>query len=884
MSSRTQKNLQTSFPSSSPTHEHIQGFKGLHRAPPVAEIAEQNAHVELHHCYNPTNARTHRQAHLLSQTEIPIKKFSPQLKKIYNTYASRDRKYLKSGDYHHLEESQYLLFCNNYKISPTLSSLVELREIFRVSTKKLTHVDRHMHNEEKTTTFSDFIMCLVLIAHKVFSGDKWDKKFPHNKQKFMLLLFWMDQKSEVFLGNGADLMVKVNLNRKVEMEMSARMDFGNGGEIFFEKFPTLRGIDLEMKSIFYHYCMLADRLNCGPSACMSRQQFVKLFEDGGIFEKNIKAAQLSILFQKHLVDKEKRLRFENFYDAVASAGVLKFSKTKLLINAKSKFHEPGVALRELLTENLLPLSAQVAAVSYSARNRTGAGERRHSEVRASEWMTRWKGIEILREGLKGEEVLEFFGVHHRYEDEKTSNSSNSSSSSSRSSGSSGEIYSESESSDGDSGIESSESGVQPGEEKEIQLQTSTKRNRVSELSLISLKEENSSAIVKSVTELTEKVAALQLSISMLDEEKNVRKVEILSPTPSQAPTPTPQSLIGRSPYRASMPSLGLFRFQQAAAMMLRTPPPQQTVVVPQPQAWLETKKLSTDFDDADSLVSVEINKGFEFDGEEEGEFGDLGSVISNLEDHMTDFVRRNSTAVLEQEQEQEQNDDKISMLSLSQSLSMMKTECDKVEEKQRRRGGSLHGPEPVEVEVVVKVEEMGGGEFESASANDNYSLASDDNDYVHSSPIHSPGPRFYNNNNNNNGNKKGCDPVPSDFKNAIDSVMSQFSNQFAAIEAQIETLNNNMKQIGETSKLKRERENYCSPTVALTSIAKNHSPKDKEEEEEGGGGATTITKITKTTPNTNRTQRPADKSPLDSEHCKHRVELLEQEPSLQHVL
>ena len=126
--------------------------------------------------------------------------------------------------------------------------------------------------QERCTTFEDFLMCLVLLAHKVFSGDKWDVKFPHNKQKMMLLLFWMDQKSEVFIGNCKDLMLRVDHNKKMEREMSARMDFQNAGEVLYSKLEYLKGVDLEMKTIFYHYCMLADRLNCGPSACLNRQQ------------------------------------------------------------------------------------------------------------------------------------------------------------------------------------------------------------------------------------------------------------------------------------------------------------------------------------------------------------------------------------------------------------------------------------------------------------------------------------------------------------------------------------------------------------------------------------------------------------------------------------
>jgi len=178
-------------------HVHIKGLSGHHRPLASPEIVSQFTHQNLHHSYNPDNPRTHRQLHLLEQMDPEITKYKKELRSIYDKYSSKDRKYLERGDFNHLEESKFIKFCMDYRISPSLLSLIELKEIFRLSTKKITHLDKHTHNEEKCTTFDDFIMCLVLLASKVFSGDKWDVKFPHNKQKFMLLLFWMDQKSEL---------------------------------------------------------------------------------------------------------------------------------------------------------------------------------------------------------------------------------------------------------------------------------------------------------------------------------------------------------------------------------------------------------------------------------------------------------------------------------------------------------------------------------------------------------------------------------------------------------------------------------------------------------------------------------------------------------------
>ena len=146
----------------------------------------------------------------------------------------------------------------------------------------------------------------------------------------------------------------------------------------------------------------------------------------------------------------------------------------------------------------------------------------------------------------------------------------------------------------------------------------------------------------------------------------------------------------------------------------------------------------------------------------------------------------------------------ISMASLTESLTTMKSACIEVEDKQRRRGGSLLGPEPIKAKSPSPIGRRQRADNSNNITNINSNGNSDSNsksssnkgNVPESSPIHSPGPRFYNNNSNDEFivSAKGRE-VPTEFKNAIDSVLTQFNVQFSAIEQQMQTLNSNMQQM-----------------------------------------------------------------------------------------
>jgi len=342
--------------------------------------------------------------------------------------------------------------------------------------------------------------------------------------------------------------------------------------------------------------------------------------------------------------------------------------------------------------------------------------------------------------------------------------------------------------------------------------------------------------------LTAEVKNLQNSISEIRDDKG-RKLEIMdiedsesgnnkeydqkSPSPTRKPAPTPYSGLlqsaGTSPFRASMPSLGLFNIPQRPRNISGVINNNEDNLNTNPSYRKGDSRSNNNDDENDTLTSSEVSKEEDFG--EEGEFGDLDSVLSSMEDHLSEYVRKNSILennfvgpgvseirdeppVSSAHSTANNNDDivnsvnaeeGISMESLTESLLVMKSACIEVEEKQRRRGGSLLGPEPVVSQNFVPPSPQKSNLLPAPQ--------------LQPSPIHSPGPRFYNDNANDEFeiSDKGRE-VPTEFKNAIDSVLSQFNDQFSAIEQQMQTLNSNMQQI-QSKKAKKQLVADNSPII-----------------------------------------------------------------------
>ena len=265
---------------------------------------------------------------------------------------------------------------------------------------------------EKYSSFGEFLVMLSSAAMKVFSGGKWDKKFPTVIDKGRLFLFWMDQKSYIFKGNGDALMGKVIENQIREAEEAAQMTFDSEGvEELSSLFPAWwTGVETEMRNIFSHYCQVADRLNVGPSACLNRFQFIQMMTDAGILSEDFKIPKINLVFQGELVKKEKRLRYERFLGSIAGIGTSRFPNVHAIKNAKSHFHQSGCALFYMLLEFMLPLASKVTAVNYAQKHRNHS-ERRPTEVRSSQWMERWRNIEVMREIMRADaNIRAYFGV------------------------------------------------------------------------------------------------------------------------------------------------------------------------------------------------------------------------------------------------------------------------------------------------------------------------------------------------------------------------------------------------------------------------------------------------------------------------------------------
>ena len=173
-------------------------------------------------------------------------KHDSALRNLFKQYASYDKALEPLGLHGKLEEKSWIKFMTEHSVIPELASRVEVVEIFRAGRKGTKNLDGEVVDStghgiqinaknkkhrmmEKYAGFGDFLIMLSAIAMKVFTGGKWDKKFPRVEDKGRLLLFWMDQGSHIFKGNGSDLMGKVVENSIRDAEDSATMTFDKEG-------------------------------------------------------------------------------------------------------------------------------------------------------------------------------------------------------------------------------------------------------------------------------------------------------------------------------------------------------------------------------------------------------------------------------------------------------------------------------------------------------------------------------------------------------------------------------------------------------------------------------------------------------------------------------
>ncbi len=378
---------------------------------------ESEAKPHPHHLIPTTIISPRRQSVYRKMTPI-FTEYKTALTSMFNSHVQTDVKLKRTGGYHKMCEGDFIDLMTEHGVIPDLMSRVEGSEIFRNNRKGARHVDGEVDyrsgvkHHVRYCGYGDFIVMLCEVARRSFSGGKWDKRFPDLGEKARLLLFWIDEGSKVFKGNGPSLMGRVVENQVKDAEEKAVMTFDTEGVEEVQKlFPAWwEGVEREGRAIFRHYCQLADRLNVGPSAGLNRFQFCKIMEDAGIVDKAFTTARVNLAFQKDLVPGEKKLRYERFYDAVARVGVDKFEDEPIITCSKTKYHVKGCGLFIVLLENLLPLASKVAAVSFSQKQRNSE-DRRPTNVRSTDWMERWRHIELLREVMRTDEkVRDYFGV------------------------------------------------------------------------------------------------------------------------------------------------------------------------------------------------------------------------------------------------------------------------------------------------------------------------------------------------------------------------------------------------------------------------------------------------------------------------------------------
>lgn len=96
----------------------------------------------------------------------------------------------------HLGFSEFLKFAKRHNLCPSLLSHIECSDIFH-SCK--------LEESQPFITYRGFLSVLARCALALFSGPEWEIQYPDSGHKLQLLLFWMDQSSNLFKGNGDSL-------------------------------------------------------------------------------------------------------------------------------------------------------------------------------------------------------------------------------------------------------------------------------------------------------------------------------------------------------------------------------------------------------------------------------------------------------------------------------------------------------------------------------------------------------------------------------------------------------------------------------------------------------------------------------------------------------
>ncbi len=314
-----------------------------------------------------------------------------------------------------LHQDQFLRFARDFKLCPGLMPRVELLQLFRGVQGTAKPVVVAPDTARPLLSYDEFVMVLAGISSVIFSGPEWSASYDRPEQKLQLLLFWMDQGSAVFQGNGRDLLeclvgTAAADDRGSRAPERAERAHAPSSVISslplpsdLDTLPRLEHLDHELTELFAYYCTYGERLNVGPSAAISRSQVTRLLSDARVIDTPRAKAEVDVILAR-LGARRRRLTYDEFYVLLAEVAARKFP-------ALARGGTRAVALHALLVRHLLPAAARLAAV------RAERGELRQSPPPPAAsgstpeaWASRAQSIDSLYHELLSPHTAAAFGI------------------------------------------------------------------------------------------------------------------------------------------------------------------------------------------------------------------------------------------------------------------------------------------------------------------------------------------------------------------------------------------------------------------------------------------------------------------------------------------
>ena len=275
----------------------------------------------------------------------------------------------------------------DFGVTPGLLTHAELRDIFRDSVagpaKTKTKRGASKPYQPAGLDFDSFMVCVAQVAVALFCGPEWDKDYPTMESKLRLLLFWMDENSAMFRGNGDALvrLVEISARRMKPREGEENLPLvpvpsqlldqladaasqGSSGNSFSVALPpsaralgvTVSGnalpriarLDEFLMQIFYVYCSYGRRSDVGKVERMGSQKFCRFVRDLGIISGRFSIARVDIIYKETISSsKKKKFSYDDFYSALAAVGAFKYPDLVLgrgspvvIGNSRSEFAVP----------------------------------------------------------------------------------------------------------------------------------------------------------------------------------------------------------------------------------------------------------------------------------------------------------------------------------------------------------------------------------------------------------------------------------------------------------------------------------------------------------------------------------------------------------------